>query len=83
MPYGRVEVRTSILILIYPGTLSRTGDFPQKFLYGEFIFLSFTCLSFISPQLKRYQKFTDNVDHVLEKVIELIEHKEWTSQATF
>lgn len=53
MPYGRVEVRTSILILIYPGTLSRTGDFPQKFLYGEFIFLSFTFLSFISPQLKR------------------------------
>ena len=53
MPYGRVEVWTSILILIYPGTLSRTDNFPLKFLYGEFIFLGFAFLSFISPQLKR------------------------------
>lgn len=66
MPYGRVEDRTSILILIYPGTLSRTGgNFPLKFLYGEFIFLGFAFLSFISSQLKRQQKFTDNVDHFL------------------
>lgn len=50
MPYGRVEVRTSILILIYPGTLSRTGDFPQKFLYGEFIFNLLALLFFhLSP----------------------------------
>ena len=51
MPYGRVEDRTANFILIYPGTLSRTGDFPLKFLYGEFIFLSFAFFSFISPQL--------------------------------
>lgn len=40
MPYGRVEVRTSILILIYPGTLSRTGDFPQNSFMVSLFFLA-------------------------------------------